>query len=129
MASTYGLYRELREADPVHWDPFLHAWVVTRYADIVTVLSRFSADRTLTAEKLGGVGRGPLTPIIEVMSQQLLFREAPDPTRLRNLCAAAFTPARVAVLRGHIQDIADSLIDKFIGRGTADIVADLAAPM
>ncbi len=45
------------------------------------------------------------------------------------MCAAAFTPARVAVLREHIQDIADSLIDRFIGRGTADIVADLAAPM
>ena len=51
MASPYGLYRELRESDPVHWDAFLHAWVVTRYADIVTVLSRFSADRTPYARK------------------------------------------------------------------------------
>jgi pimeloyl-[acyl-carrier protein] synthase len=58
MASPYGLYRELREADPVHWDPFLHAWVVTRYADIVTVLSRFSADRTLTAGEVGRHGAG-----------------------------------------------------------------------
>ena len=59
MASPYGLYRELREADPVHWDPFLHAWVVTRYADIVTVLSRLSADRTLQRRswKTWGWGR------------------------------------------------------------------------
>ncbi len=116
MASPYGLYRELREADPVHWDPFLHAWVVTRYADIVTVLSRFSADRTLTPEKMDDMGLGALNPIIEVMSRQMLFRDPPAHTRLRNLCAAAFTPARVAILRGHIQDIADSLIDSFIDK-------------
>jgi cytochrome P450 len=129
MASPYRLYRELREADPVHWDAFLHAWVVTRYADIVTVLSRLSADRTLTAEKLDDMGLGAMNPIIQVMSRQMLFRDPPVHTRLRNLCAAAFTPARVAVLRGHIQDIADSLIARFIGKGRADIVAELAAPM
>src|ERR1700722_2921674 len=129
MASPYGLYREIRKADPVHWDPFMHAWIVTRYADVVTVLSRFSADRTLTAEKMDNMGLGAMNPIIEVMSRQMLFRDPPDHTRLRNLCAAAFTPARVAVLREHIKDIADSLIDGFICKGSADIVADLASPM
>ena len=129
MASPYEFYRELRETHPVHWDAFLHSWVVTRYADIVTVLSRFSADRTLTPQKLDDMGLGSLKPIIEVMSQQMLFRDPPAHTRLRTLCAAAFTPARVAVLRNHIQDIVDGLIDQFIGRGHADIVADLAAPM
>ncbi len=129
MASPYGFYRELREADPVHWDPFLHAWIVTRYADIVTVLTRFSADRTLTPEQLDGMGLGALKPIMEVVALQMLFRDPPAHTRLRNLCAAAFTPARVAVLRGHIQDIANGLIDRFIGQGRADIVDDFAAPM
>src|SRR5580700_7544411 len=120
MASPYRFYRELREADPVYWDPFLHSWIVTRYTDIVTVLSRLSADRTLTPEKLEDMGLGALSPIIEVMSRQMLFRDPPAHTRLRTLCAAAFTPARVAVLRQHIQDIADSLIDRFIGKGNAD---------
>ena len=41
LADPYPLYRRLREEDPVHWDPFLHAWVVTRYEDVVTVLSNF----------------------------------------------------------------------------------------
>jgi len=129
MASPYGLYRELRETDPVHWDPFMHAWIVTRYADNVTVLSRFSADRTLTAQKMDDMGLGAMNPIVEVMARQMLFRDPPDHTRLRTLCAAAFTPAKVAILRGHIQEIADSLVDSFIDKGRADIVADLAAPM
>ena len=29
LAEPYALYRRLREYDPVHWDPYMHAWVVT----------------------------------------------------------------------------------------------------
>ena len=39
----------------MHWDPYLHAWVVTRYDDVGTVFRRFSADRTPSP----GVLRGP----------------------------------------------------------------------
>lgn len=129
MAAPYQLYRELRESDPVHWDPLLHAWAVTRYADVVTVLQRFSADRTLTTEQLSNMGLGALAPIVAVMKRQMLFRDPPYHTRLRSLCASGFTPSRVAVLRAHIQDVVNGLINRFIGEGSADIVADLAALM
>ena len=46
LANPYPLYQRLRTEDPVHWDPYLHAWVVTRYEDVLTVLLRFSAART-----------------------------------------------------------------------------------
>jgi cytochrome P450 len=75
------------------------------------------------------MGLAAMNPIIEVMARQMLFRDPPDHTRLRTLCAAAFSPARIAALRGHIQQIADRLIDRFIGKGGADVVEDLAAPM
>ena len=42
LADPYPLYARLREEDPVHWDPFLHCWVVTRYADVHSVLHSFS---------------------------------------------------------------------------------------
>ncbi len=129
MTDPYPFYRTLREAGPVLWDAFLHAWIVTSYEHVVTVLLRFSAERTLTAEQLASFGLGDLNPIFEVIRQQMLFRDAPVHTRLRSLCANAFTPARVAKLRTHIQDVVDTLIDRFIEKGQADIVADFAAPM
>ncbi len=46
LANPYPLYHRLRAEDPVHWDPYLHAWIVTRYADVIQVLHRFVADRT-----------------------------------------------------------------------------------
>ncbi len=56
LANPYPLYQRLREQDPVHWDPFLHAWVVTRYPDVITVLHKLVADRTPTPEQLSAMG-------------------------------------------------------------------------
>ena len=41
LANPYPLFHRMRSEDPVHWDPFLHAWVVTRYADVLEVLLSF----------------------------------------------------------------------------------------
>ena len=129
LANPYPLYHKLRTEDPVHWDRFLHTWVVTRYPDVLNVLHSFSADRTPTPEQLTAMGLSGLNPIAKVMVKQMLFMDAPAHTRLRGLASAAFTPAKVEVLRGHIQEIADDLLDRVQGRGHMDIIADFAAPM
>ncbi|PYS14491.1 MAG: cytochrome P450, partial [Acidobacteria bacterium] len=125
-ACPYPLYHRLRERDPVHWDAYLHAWVVTRYDDVVTVLQHFSAERSPTPEQLTALGLPELNPIAQVLIRQMLFMDPPAHTRLRALAAAAFTPARVENLRQHIQEITDSLIDTVLPRGRMDVIADLA---
>ncbi|HET6178196.1 MAG TPA: amino acid adenylation domain-containing protein [Candidatus Sulfotelmatobacter sp.] len=129
VANPYPLFRKLREEDPVHWDPFLHAWVVTRYPEVLEVLHTFSADRTPTAEQLDGMGLARLGPIARVMVKQMLFMDAPAHTRLRGLASKAFMPARVELLRSHIKDIVNRLLDQVEGRGRMDVIADLAEPL
>src|SRR5579885_1925093 len=73
LANPYPLYHRLRSEDPVHWDPFLHAWVVTSYAEVITVFQRFSAKRTPTAEQLRALGMADLAPLAQVMVRQMLF--------------------------------------------------------
>jgi len=126
LADPYPLYRRLRTEDPVHWDPYLHAWVVSRYADVVNVLQRFSAARTPPPEQLTTLGLSELNPIAQVLVRQMLFMDAPSHTRLRALAAAAFTPSRAEALRSHIQDIVDGLIDAVLSRGRMDVISDLA---
>lgn len=126
VADPYPLYRRLRTEDPVHWDPFLHAWVVTRYADVVTVLHRFSARATPTPEQLSAIGLATLTPVAQVMVRQMLFMDAPAHTRIRGLASYAFTPRRVEVLRAHIQDIVDGLLDRVIPSGQMEVLGDFA---
>ena len=129
LANPYPLYHKLRTQDPVYWDPFLFAWVVTRYADVVRVLHDFSADRTPTPEQLSAIGLADFNPIAQVLVKQMLFMDAPAHTRLRSLASKAFSPARVAVLREHIQQIADQLIDSVLPAGRMDVIADFAGPL
>src|SRR5438093_6368348 len=128
-ACPYPLYHRLRERDPVHWDAYLHAWVVTRYDDVVTVLQRCSAQRSPTPEQLTALGLSELNPIAQVLVRQMLFLDPPAHTRVRALAAAAFTPSRVEALRTHIQGITDDLIDAVLPAGRMDVIADLADPL
>jgi hypothetical protein len=128
LANPYPLYHKLRSQDPVHWDPFLHAWVVTRYADVVQVLHHFSANRTPTPEQLSALNLSALNPIAEVMVRQMLFLDPPDHTRLRALASAAFTPRRVEQLRSHIQEVMNRLLDAVVSNGSMDVIADFAGP-
>ncbi|MBX9797496.1 cytochrome P450 [Sphingomonas sp.] len=128
LADPYPLYRRLREEDPVHWDPFLHAWVVTRYADVHQVLHGFSADRTLSPEQLRALGIDSLEPVAAVMMRQMLFLDPPRHTQLRKLCSMAFTPRRVELLEDRVTEIAHRLLDQVVPNGTMDVVGDFAAP-
>jgi cytochrome P450 len=129
LADPYPLYRRLRTDAPVHWDPFLHAWVVTRYKDVLRVLTNFSAACAPSPEQLPALGMEALGPVAEVMVRQMLFLDPPAHTRVRRLAAQAFTPKRVERLRGHIAEIVERLLDKVQSRGTMDVIADLALPL
>lgn len=129
LADPYPLFERLRSYDPVHWDPFLHVYVVTRYDDVLHVLHRFSAERTPTPAQLTAMGLADLNPIAQVMVRQMLFLDAPAHTRLRALASAAFAPSRVERLRSHIEEITNGLLDQVASSGRMDIIADLAAPL
>src|SRR2546423_1406912 len=129
LADPYPLYDRLRSDDPVHWDPFLHTWVVTRYADVVTVLQNFSASRTPTPQQLSSLGLPGLIPMAEVLVRQMLFLDGHGHSRIRNLASKAFTPRRVESLRPHIREIANGLIDGVAGEARMDVMADVADPL
>src|SRR5438046_1763507 len=129
LANPYPLYHRLRTEDPVHWDPFLHAWVVTRYCDVTKVLQSFSAKCAPSPERLIEMGVTAMQPIGDVLQRQILFMDPPDHTRLRALCSVAFTPHRVAALRSHIQEIVDGLLRPGVERGYMDVIAEFADPL
>jgi len=129
LANPYPLYDRLRTEDPVHWDAFLHAWIVTRHADVLHVLHSFSANRSPSPEQLEAMGLSAVNPIAQIMVRQMLFMDAPAHTRLRSLASAAFTQGRVAQMRSHIQGIADSLIDAVVSKERLDVISDFAAPL
>src|SRR5580698_4628263 len=129
LRDPHLLYRPLREYDPVHWDPYMHAWVVTSYAEVVTVLMNYSAERTPAPAYLDQLGLSFMRPFAEVMLRQMMFMDGAKHSRLRAICSAAFTSRRVDNLRGVIESTADELIDKVVERGHMDMISDFANPL
>jgi cytochrome P450 len=128
-ANPYPLFHRLRSEDPIHWDPFIHAWVVTRYADVITVLHDFLAYKPAPPEDLKQMGLSALDPLAKVMMKQMLFMDPPAHTRLRGLAAKVFTPHRMERLRLHIRNIVSSLLDNVQPQGRMDVLADFAEPL
>src|SRR5438445_4846241 len=129
LANPYPLYRRLRSEDPVHWDPYLHAWVVTRYRGVVDVLTNFSARCAPAPEQLARLGLQEWVTVADVMARQMLFLDPPQHTRVRHLFTSVFTPRRVDALRSSIEEIVNGLIDAALARGEVDVMADIANPL
>jgi cytochrome P450 len=129
LADPSVIYRALRAYDPVHWDPYMHAWVVTSYPEVVTVLLNYSADRTPLPDYLDRLGLSFMKPFSQMMLQQMMFMDGARHARLRSICAAAFTPRRVEELRTRIESIANDLIDRVIASGQMDMISDFANPL
>jgi pimeloyl-[acyl-carrier protein] synthase len=129
LGNPYPLYHRLRTESPVHWDPLLRVWVVTRYEDVIRVLRDFSAERTPAPAQLTAMGLSALNPVAQVMVKQMLFLDPSAHTRIRSLASAAFTPTRVEMLRSHIREIVKDLLKPVASAGRMNVIADLAEPL
>jgi cytochrome P450 len=129
LADPYPLFHRLRSEDPVHWDPYLHSWIVTRYADVVRVLHDFSAQTAPSLAELTAKGLSELNPIAAIMLKQMLFLDPPAHTRVRSLAAQAFTPQRVEILRTHIREVVGTLLDAIEPNGKMEVIKALAEPL
>ncbi|MEL3948296.1 cytochrome P450 family protein [Streptomyces sp. LNU-CPARS28] len=131
----YPAYAWLRENSPVHRTKLpsgVEAWLVTRYADARQALAdnRLSKNPVHHAEDARAKGKTgiPGERSANLMTH-LLNIDPPDHTRLRRLVSKAFTPRRVAEFEPRVQELTDSLIDRFAGTGEADLIHDFAFPL
>jgi cholest-4-en-3-one 26-monooxygenase len=121
----------LRDNDPVHWHPDPNEsvpgfWAVTRHADIVQVSRHpeiYSSHRRLSLFE--EVDEGTL----ELYRMMMLFQDPPEHSRNRALMNKGFTPRMVKQLEGHVRDICHGLLSEVEGRGEADFVESVAAPL
>lgn len=130
----YPTYARMRHEAPVFWSEQAGAWIVSRYEDIVDVLTdaeRFTA--------VGSIGIEPPTafaPEVQAVFDAGMERfpgiiemDPPEHTRYRNLVNLAFTPRRVASLEPRIQEVTDDLVDRVAAAGEVDFVRGFAFPL
>ncbi|MFI5771185.1 cytochrome P450 [Streptomyces sp. NPDC051658] len=101
------------------------AWLVTRHADVKTVLAdaRFS--------RAAAVGDDvPRTVAVGLPRTSMLSMDPPEHSRLRRRVANAFTVRRVETLRPRIQEIVHGLLDTMVAGGPpADLTQALTWPL
>ena len=124
VQDPFPLYRWLREHDPVHWSESLGGWLITRYEDVLEVFDRpesFSSDRFRKLDPRFASDREPVRAVARVLGDWLVFRDAPDHTRLRGLLQKSFTPRHLEKNREGIQHTIDTLLDSVVERGEMDL--------
>lgn len=132
LADPYPRLDTLREQGPAHYLPTIGYWLVTRYTDIEAI---FADPRTYSAR----IAQEPLLPLADDAAGRLAtgVRAVPvlsnlDPpahSRIRSQLARPFLPRRIATLRPTIARRTNDLVDRFAGRGHADLVAELTFPL
>jgi cytochrome P450 len=118
----YPVYAWLREHEPLHHNPDLDLWALSRHADIADALrteGTYSNSYGVAIEKSAW---GPHAH--KVMS--ILGMDPPRQKRLRSLVSRGFTPRRVHDLLPRIQQLADRYLGECLERGSFDWIADFA---
>lgn len=126
------LYQRLREEAPVHFDPAVGSWLISRYKDVLGALQdpRFSSERVLAnLERQPPELRDQLRPIYQSIARQLMYVDPPTHTRLRNLMSKAFAPRALELWRVRIDRIVEPLLDAVATAGEVDLMRDLAYPL
>ncbi|MBL6864708.1 MAG: cytochrome P450 [Rhodospirillales bacterium] len=129
IKNPYDFYQRARNEEPVFYDPKSDYWVVLKYTDIVEIFRNpeiFSA----------AIARHPVTELcpvaVEVRDKHnisiepSLVDEDPETHKAhKKIFGDAFTPKRVNEIEPRIRRLVSGFIDRFIDKGSADLVSEL----
>ena len=137
IADPHAFFGRLRETDPVHWNARHQLWVITRHADVITLVrdhESFSsavirADARAPYPPLDETGLTLLDEVRRFRGAQLVEQDPPRHHDMRRLLHHYFTPPAIETLRPFVRTAVTELLDE-IGTGTTvDVMTALAAPL
>jgi cytochrome P450 len=118
----FPMYKEMRENNPVFYDPDRFNWNIYCYDDVQRGLSDYSIfssqyqrDRNLSTT--------------EPFAASMISTDPPRHRQLRSLVTQVFTPKAVDQLAPRIQAIVAEYLDKMKDQDHMEVVADLAYPL
>jgi len=129
----HELFRRLRSECPVHWTERITEypeedgfWSVTKAADVHAV----SRDWDTYSSERGGITAltNAVLPV-ELVRAMFIGMDPPKHDRLKALFQRGFTPRRIAEHEGAIRAITTGVLERVDGRGTCDLVTDVAQPV
>jgi cytochrome P450 len=132
LTDPYPLFTRLRDDDPCHYSPRLKSWVLTRYDDV----RRVCTDRAMSSDRLRPFFQALPSPeaeklatITRYLSQWMVFKDAPEHTRLRRLANQVFHVRSMQAMRPTVERITARLLRDVGDREQIDFIKDFAGPL
>ena len=132
LADPFPLYRRMQDEDPAHWSPRIKSWVLTRYEDV----KRVCLDREMSSDRLRpffasmpGTEAAKIGDIIRYLSLWMVFRDAPDHTRLRRLTSKVFHLKSMRDMRPNVESLTAWLLEEIGEREDIDFIESFAGPL
>jgi cytochrome P450 len=134
-ADPFTYYGRLRETDPVHWNPLFKRWIVTRHADVTTVVR--NDDLFSTAVPLPDP-RDIYPPIDEAdwefvhsvgLFRTLQHLDNPEHLEMRQTIHRWFTPKTVEKLRIEVRAKLRDLVEARLAQSEMEVIDEFATPV
>ena len=116
----YPLYAWLRKHEPVHYNERRKVFALMRFADVMA--AAHDADTFSSAW-------GPSITGQESRSPNVIAMDNPRHDQLRKLVSRGFTPRAMAKIADDVERITVELIDRFIERGSVELVEEFSGPL
>jgi pimeloyl-[acyl-carrier protein] synthase len=131
-ADPAPVFARMRAEHPVHWDPGLGTWVITRYDDVTRVIR----DPALSVDRGGSISRAASAESAAELAwcstfvlRWMVFSDPPRHTRLRDAVRRAFTGQMVERLRPAAEAATAAALARAAPDGRLEVLADLAVPV
>jgi cytochrome P450 len=127
----HDVFTRARRECPVYWHPpTAHTpdgegfWVVTRHADVLTVLR----DPETYSSETGGTRPYGGTTIQDLPIAGVVLNMMDDPRhqRIRRLVSLGFTPRMISRLEAELRRRTRAILEPVVARGSCDLVVDVA---
>lgn len=131
VRDPHSYFSRLRDVDPIFWNERHRAWVLTRHGDVGSALrgTDLTAERITpfaSAVSLAATSDG-VDDTFKILEDWLVFKDAPEHTRLRRLVARAFTPS---VVRARVEEIEQTITELVADLDSiADLIQEFAYPL
>lgn len=114
----FAWYKEMREKEPICFNPQADMWNVFLYDDVKTVLEDKEHFSNVMPEKK----KSPFP-------QSILGMDPPKHTQIRSIVNRSFTPKALREWEPRIQQITNDILDQLSNRKTFDVVQELFYPL
>lgn len=121
----YPIYARLRAEAPVYRNEDLDFWALARHSDVLAAFKDAKRFSNRFGVSIDSTAYGPHARI----GTSFLAMDPPEHTRMRGLVSHSFTPRRVAAMEPRIREIAVGRLDRLVGAGSFDVIAEFAGKL